>query len=127
MKAFRTPVKNARGLGSAHDGTHHWWVQRITALALIPLGLWFVASLVGLLQADYAAAVSWLAQPVNAVLLVLLLGVMFRHSYLGIQVVVEDYVHGSVTKLVTLVLLQFAHLVLAAAGIFVVLRIAFGA
>lgn len=124
---YRTPVKRARGLGSAHDGTHHWWLQRLTAVALIPLGLWFVASLLGLLQAGRAEVAAWMAQPFNAVLLSLLLTAMFWHSFLGVQVVVEDYVQGKAAKLVTLVILQFAHVLLAAVSLFVVLRLAFGA
>lgn len=124
---FRTPVKNARGLGSAHEGTAHWWAQRLSALALIPLTIWLVASLIALLQADYTTARDWVAEPFNTLVLALVLGTLFYHSWLGVQVVVEDYVHGKIAKLVTLVISQFLHFLFAALGIFAVLRIAFGA
>lgn len=124
---LRTPVKHARGLGSARDGTAHWWAQRLSALALIPLGIWLMASLIALLQVDYATARDWVGDPLNALLLVVTLGTLFYHSWLGVQVVVEDYVHGKSSKLVTLVISQFLHILFAALGIFAVLRIAFGA
>jgi len=122
---YRTPVKQARGLGSAHEGAAHWWAQRVSAVALIPLGLWFAVSVIGLLAADYDTAVNWMSQPWNAVLMSIFLGVMFYHSWLGVQVVVEDYVHLEWLKLVTLFVVQFAHFLLAAYAIFVVLRLAF--
>lgn len=124
--SFRTPVKQARGLGSARSGVHHWWVQRVTAIALIPLGVWFAASLIALLGADYVTATAWLSMPFNAVLTSLFLLVMFYHSWLGVQVVVEDYVHAEGLKVASLLLIKFAHVLLAAFGVFVVLRIAFG-
>jgi len=124
--SFRTPVKQARGLGSAGSGVRHWWMQRVTAIALIPLGIWFATSLIGLLNADYATAAAWLAQPFNAVMTSLLLLAMFYHSWLGVQVVVEDYVHGEAVKIASLIVIKFAHVVLAAFGVFVVLRVAFG-
>lgn len=123
---FRTPVKEARGLGSARSGVHHWWMQRVTAIALIPLGVWFAAAFIALLSADYPTATAWLSMPVNAVMTSLLLLVMFYHSWLGVQVVVEDYVHSEGLKVTTLLVIKFVHVLLAAFGLFVVLRIAFG-
>lgn len=124
--SFRTPVKQARGLGSARSGVGHWWVQRVTAIALIPLGVWFAGSLIALLSADYATVTAWLALPYNAVLTALLVVIMFHHSWLGVQVVVEDYVHAEGIKIASLLIIKFIHVLLAAYGVFVVLRIAFG-
>jgi succinate dehydrogenase / fumarate reductase membrane anchor subunit len=123
--SLRTPLGRVRGLGSAKDGVGHWWAQRMTAVALVPLLLWFAASLVQMAGADYAHVTAWIANPVVAVLLVLMFGAGFYHAVLGIQVVIEDYVHGKPARLVSLVALRFAGWVLAAAAIFSVLKIAF--
>lgn len=124
--SYRTPLARARGLGSAKDGTTHWIVQRITAVALVPLSLWFVVSILMLMHADYVAVVNWMHAPWNAILLVLLVLTMYWHAYLGLQVVVEDYVHVAWVKVSAIVLLRLLAVVLTAIGIFVVLRIAFG-
>jgi succinate dehydrogenase / fumarate reductase membrane anchor subunit len=124
--SFRTPVKQARGLGSARSGVRHWWMQRVTAIALIPLGVWFAASFIALLGADYVTVTAWLSNPLNAVLTAVLVAVMFQHSWLGVQVVVEDYVHAEGVKIASLLLLKFIHVLLAVYGVFVVLSIAFG-
>lgn len=124
--SYRTPLARARGLGSAKEGTGHWLVQRITAVALIPLALWFVISILMLMHSDYVTVVNWLHAPWNAILLVLLVFTVYWHAYLGLQVVVEDYVHVGWLKLSTLVVLRFLAVILAAIGIFVVLRVAFG-
>lgn len=124
--ALRSPIKHVRGYGSAHDGTHHFWVQRLTAVALVPLLVWLVVSVVGLTDASYDGFTAWVAAPLNSVLLTIALVAMFWHSQLGLQVVIEDYVHHAGAKLILLVGSKFAHIFLAAAGIFAVLRIAFG-
>lgn len=125
----KSPLGRVLGLGSAGKGTDHWWMQRLTAVALVPLGLWFVISMTVTLVAapahDHATIFAWIAHPVNAVLLVLLALTLVYHSKLGVQVVVEDYVHGA-PKVVTLILSNFLHAVLAVAAVFAVLRIAFG-
>ena len=87
MKKFRTPLGQVRGLGSAKEGSHHWWVQRLTAVALVPLSLWFVVSLISLSQADYPSVVAWLSSPLVTVLLLCLIWALFHHAQLGIQVV----------------------------------------
>ncbi|MGE5146160.1 MAG: succinate dehydrogenase, hydrophobic membrane anchor protein [Candidatus Eiseniibacteriota bacterium] len=125
--SYRTPIGRARGLGSAKDGTAHWWAQRLTALALVPLVLWFVISVVGLIGQGRGAVLDWIEQPVTAGLMILLIGAVFHHGQLGVQVVIEDYVHNEAAKLALIVLVKFAAVVLALTGILAVLSIAFGA
>lgn len=122
---LRTPLGQAIGLGSAKSGADHWWRQRLTAVALVPLALWFVAALIAHLGADRTAMVGWIGSPIPAILTILLIGSVFWHAALGLQIVVEDYVHGEGTKLAILVAVRFACFFLAVAGIFAVLRLAF--
>jgi succinate dehydrogenase / fumarate reductase membrane anchor subunit len=123
---LRSPLGRALGLGSAKEGVEHWWVQRVTAVALVPLTLWFVAGLVAHLGADHAAAVVWLGSPVTAIAMILLVVATFVHMALGLQVVIEDYVHHEAAKIATLVLVRLACWALGAAALFAVLRVAFG-
>jgi succinate dehydrogenase / fumarate reductase membrane anchor subunit len=123
--SLQTPLGRVLGLGSARDGVHHWWVQRLTSVALIPLSVWLLVSLLALPSLDYATVHAWIAHGWTAFLLSLVIGVAAWHSQLGMQVIIEDYVHGG-TKTVTLVVSTFAHVLLGAAAIFATLRIAFG-
>ena len=125
--SMRSALGRVRHLGSAKEGVQHWWAQRLTALALVPLTIWFVASVAYLAGADHAAFTGWIARPYNALLMIVLLAAGFHHAQLGLQVVIEDYVHGEGVKLVSLIVVKFAALLLALAGIFAVLKIAFGA
>ncbi|WP_439816149.1 succinate dehydrogenase, hydrophobic membrane anchor protein [Zavarzinia sp. CC-PAN008] len=122
--SLRTPLARARGLGAAKDGVHHWWVQRLTAIALIPLVLWFIVSTASLTWVDHAGFVAWLSQPLVAVLMIALLGTLFYHLKLGAQVVIEDYVHGEAVKIASLVALNFACFIVGLAAIFAVLKVA---
>ncbi len=123
---FRTPINQVRGLGSAKHGTHHWWLQRLTAIALVPLSLWLVASLVSLVGADYQNVVIWVRSPVVTVLLMCLLATLFHHAQLGLQVVLEDYVHTEWLKITSIVLMKFTALVLALASVLAVLKVSLG-
>ncbi len=123
----RNPLGAARGLGSAKSGTGHWWAQRATALALIPLGLWFAVAALQITHADYVDVVTWLHEPQTAILLSLFLTALFYHAWLGVQVVIEDYVHTEWLKVMTLLVIKGACILLAVAGVFTALRIAFGA
>lgn len=124
--SLRTPLAEARGLGSAKEGVGRWWHQRLTAVALVPLTLWFGFSVALLGSADYYTVIDWIAHPVNAVLMILLLAAGFWHGALGVQEVIEDYVSTEWKKVVLLLLVQLAAVVLALAGVFAVLRIALG-
>ena len=126
MKSLRSPLGSVVGLGSAKDGVHHWWLQRLTSIALVPLTIWFTVSLLSLPSLDHVTVVSWMAQSWTALLLIVLVLVATYHSQLGVRVVVEDYVHNSGMKTLTLVILTFAHAFLAVAGVFAILKVAFG-
>lgn len=125
--SLRSPLGKARGLGSAKSGVHHWWVQRTTAIALVPLLLWLVVSLVSLANASYADAVAWVGSPVVSTLLVALIATLFYHAQLGLQVVLEDYVHCPAIQLTAQLAVRFVCVLAALAGILAVLKIAFGA
>ena len=124
--SLRSPLGRVLGLGSAKEGVHHWWSQRVTSIALVLLSVWFVVSLLTLQSFDHATVVSWIARGWTALLLVIFVLVATLHSQLGVRVVIEDYVHGG-TKTLTLVLVTFVHCVVAAAGVFAILKISFGA
>ena len=115
--SLRTEIARVRGLGSAKEGVQHWWLQRLTALALIPLGIWLVASLVWLAGADHAEIALWLGAPFTLGALSLTLIIAFYHAVLGLQVVIEDYVHAKAAKFTLIILIQFAAIALAVAGI----------
>ncbi len=125
MKSMRTPMARVRGLGSAKDGTGHWWAQRLSALALIPLTVWFVASVIAMAGAEHAAMRAWVASPVVAGLLILLIVATFYHAVLGLQVVVEDYVHYEGIKFGAIIALKGLGIVLGLAAILAVLTILF--
>lgn len=126
--SLRSALGTAQGRGSAHSGVHHWWMQRLTALALVPLSVWLVASLAALQRvADpYQSVRAWIGQGWTAVLLILLVLTAAWHSRLGVQVVLEDYVHDSGTKTLAVILSNFAHVLVAAAGVVAILRVLFG-
>ncbi len=121
----RSPLARVRFLGSAKEGVSHWWVQRLTSVALIPLGGWMLASLLALPALDYRTVVGWISHLWTAVFLLLFVLTAAWHSRLGVQVLIEDYVHESGSKTVALALSSFAHVLLAVAGSLAVLRIAF--
>jgi len=124
--SLRSPLGRVLGLGSAKDGTAHWWAQRVSAVALIPLTLWFFFSLLALSNLDYGTVRAWLALPFDGFLTMLLVAVLAYHSYLGTIVIVEDYVTSAATKLFTLLLLRFLYVLAGGASVFAILRIAFG-
>ena len=124
--SLRSPLAAARGLGSAKSGTHHWWLQRVTAVALVPLTIWFVISLIVHSGASYEEVRAWIGSPVPAVLMICLIAGMFHHAQLGLQVVIEDYIHAEASKMAALFVVKGAAIFLGVLGIFSVLKIAFG-
>lgn len=123
--SIQTPMARARGLGSAKSGVGHWWHQRITAIANIPLVIWLVYSIVQLKGADYEVFSTWLAEPVNAVLMILFIISTFYHAVLGSQVVVEDYIESECLKIAKLIVQKLVFIALGVACIFAVLKVAF--
>jgi succinate dehydrogenase / fumarate reductase membrane anchor subunit len=124
--SLNTPLRQVLGLGSAKSGVHHWWLQRLTSIALVPLAIWFAVSLLCLPAFDHLTITAWMSQGLSALLLILFVLSASWHSRLGVQVVIEDYVHGAGTRTVLLVLSGFAHVFIAAAGVFAILKVAFG-
>ena len=123
---LRTPLGRVLGHGAAHSGTEHWWSQRLSAVALVLLGAWFLVSMLLLPGFAFETVQAWLRQPWNAVLAILLAATMAWHSSLGVQVVIEDYVHQPLVRVVSLVLSKFLHVLLAAAGLLAVVLAALG-
>jgi succinate dehydrogenase / fumarate reductase, membrane anchor subunit len=122
--SLRSPLGKVRGLGSARNGTHHWWMQKVTAVALIPLTIWFVSSIVQMTQADYGTVVKWMSSPVVAVLLVLFIITGMYHLKLGLQVIIEDYFHTEGAKIALQLLITFGCVLVGTAAVFSILKIA---
>jgi len=122
--SVRTPLARVEGLGSAHRGTEHFISQRVTAVALIPLAIWFAVSVLSLIGASRIEAVQFLAEPVNAVLMALFIIAALMHMVLGLQMVIEDYITGEAGKVVLLVLNKFFAWIVGAASILALLKIA---
>ena len=124
--SMETPLGRVRGLGSAKSGLDHWWHQRLTALALIPLTAWFAVSLVVIASGTYQQAVDWIRDPIVAGLLILMLAAGYYHLKLGMQVIIEDYVHVEWLKLTALIVVTFWCIALALASIMAVVWIWLG-
>lgn len=122
--SLRTPLGNARGLGSAKEGVGHWWHQRLTGIALAPLSILFVALVLCLINADYSEVRAAVAHPVVAVLLMSFVICLFYHGQLGLQVIIEDYVHHRATEITLLVLVKFSAFFFSVAGVLAIARIA---
>ena len=123
---IQSPLSRARGAGSAHEGTHHWWHQRMTAVANIPLMFWLVWSVTHMTGWSHAAFTGWLAMPVNAILMILAVISVFYHAALGAQVIIEDYVHDKACKVIKLTGAKLFFIAAAVACIFSVLKISLG-
>ena len=123
---LRSDLGRVRGLGSAKGGTSHWWAQRVTALALVPLSAWFVFSIINLVGVDREGLKVWVNGPVSFVLMVLFLIALFYHMQLGLQVVIEDYVHNERNKVISLILNKLIAVFLVVSGITALMKIAFG-
>jgi succinate dehydrogenase / fumarate reductase membrane anchor subunit len=126
MASYRTPLGRARGLGSAKQGVGHWVAERVTSIALVPLTLWGVSAVLRLAAGDYGFALGWIADPLNAVLMVLLIAISFWHMHSGLRVVIEDYIHEALNKTVLLVLNLFVCGLAGALAVFSILKVALG-
>jgi len=124
--SFQSPLARIKGLGASKTGVSHWLSQRFTAVVLVPLSIWLSISLVSLVGADHAAVVAWLKSPGVIVFLVLFVGVMMHHAQLGLQIVIEDYVHSEGVKFISLILVKFLALALTLIATFDLLKISFG-
>lgn len=124
--SLRSPLGRVKGLGSARQGTLHWWQQRLTAVVLAPLSLWLVFSLVSITSLGYAAVTLWMRKPINAVLLLIFILALFHHTQLGLQVVIEDYVESEGQKLACIILVKFLALFAGLASILAVLTVFMG-
>ena len=124
--SLRSDLGRVRGLGSAKEGTSHWWAQRLTAVALLPLSFWFVWAVINLVGVDHIGFKYWLNENANLVLMILFVGSLFYHKQLGLQVVSEDYVHGDTKKVTSLVLNLFVALFFGVSSIVALLKVAFG-
>jgi len=124
--SLRTPLAKVKGLGSAREGARHWWHQRLTAIALIPLSFWFVYSLAIMAGTEHAMIVQWLRQPHVALLFILFVAALFYHAQLGMQVIVEDYVHSEWQKITSIILIRFLALVGALSAILSILNVFLG-
>ena len=125
--SLQSPLGRVLGLGTAREGTSHWWGQRVSAVALVFLGLWFAFSLAALPGYGYEEALAFIGVPLNSILLLLLSLTLAYHSYLGIQVVLEDYLHAPGLKLAALLVSRYAHILLAVAAVYAILKIGLGA
>jgi succinate dehydrogenase / fumarate reductase membrane anchor subunit len=123
--SLMTPLNRVLGLGTAKGAAEHWWMQRVSAVALLPLGLWFAYELLALPSFDYAAVAAWVREPVTSILLILFIVAAGYHSAHGVQVVIEDYV-GKGWRAAALIASTLAHFALTVAAVFAVLRVAFG-
>ena len=123
---LRSPLGKARGLGTAKSGTNHWWVQRLTAIGLIPLSIWFIIEILLAVGNDYNEAKEVISQPFTAILLILFIVLTFHHAQLGLQVVVEDYVKRKSFEIGLLIVIKGAAILLSLTALFAVLSIAFG-
>lgn len=124
---MQSNLARVRGMGSAKEGVQHWWMQRLTAVALVPLTLWLAISIIAHAGAGHAAVTAWMGQPVPAILMILLVVGGYYHAKLGIQVVIEDYVHNEGVKFAALIGLKLLTVLLGVASVFAILKLAFGA
>jgi succinate dehydrogenase / fumarate reductase membrane anchor subunit len=125
VEMMRSQLGRVRGLGAAKHGVGHWWAQRLTAVALVPLTLWFIFSVYGLIGLSQPEVAHWVAHPVNTVLLLALVVATFHHSQLGLQVVIEDYVHTEFARFASLLVVKGIHVLLVLAAIVAVLKLSF--
>jgi len=124
MKTGETPLHKVQGLGASHSGTGHFWHERVTSVALIPLSLWFLYVMLGLSGTSEVTALQFLAHPWNAILMGAFVGFSLWHAYLGLQVVIDDYIHTAGAKIFLMLVVRFGVIAIASTSIFAIVRIA---
>ncbi len=124
--SLRSPLSKAIGLGSAKHGFSHWWRQRVTAIALVPLVIWFIFSVLCLIGSTHSEAVTWLSSPINATIMLLFVLTALYHGQTGLQVVIEDYIHAKWVNLTLLLAVKFISVILAVLAIISVLKVVLG-
>ena len=122
--SLQTPLAKVRGLGSAKEGVHHWWAQRVSGAALAPLTLWFVFSVATNAGASYEGWTAWMADPFNTVLMIAFVLTSFHHGHLGLQVVVEDYIPEEGLKLILVTVIKWLSVLLSIASTLAILKVA---
>ncbi len=122
--SLRTPIARVRHLGAARDGTHHWWMQRLTAVALVPLTLWFAAGVIAHVGAELSDVQDWLGRPINAAAMILFVAAAFYHGQLGMQVVIEDYVHHEGLKVASIVVVKLLSALLGLTCLIAIIQVA---
>jgi len=127
VAVLRTPLGRARGLGSAKTGSKIWWAERVTSVALVPLTLWFVWHVIALAGLPHAAVVDWMQYPINTVLMLCLVLTTFHHMHLGLQVVIEDYIHTEAVRIASLLAMRGATALLALASVVSILKLGLAA
>ncbi len=123
---LQSHLAKAKGLGASKEGTSHFFHQRVTALLLIPLSIWFCLNLAFLPQMSYQAVHSWIQQPFHSILLLLIIGSSFYHLQMGLQVIIEDYIATYATKLIAIIVMNLSCLLLAISAIYAILKISLG-
>jgi len=123
---LQAPLAKVRGLGSAKDGTHHFWNQRLSAIALVPLCLWIMVSIVRMTVMDYQTVTAWMALPLNAVLVLIFILALYYHALLGVQVVIEDYIHTEWQKIACIILVKFLIILTGLTSVLAVLKVFLG-
>ena len=121
---LRSPLGRVRGMGSAKQGSHHWWLQRVSSMALLPLMLWFVISVASLAGHSYADTILWIGHPLNATLLLLTIAIGFQHTASGLQVVIEDYVEDEMMRMASILVVKAACVIFGVLAALAVLKIA---
>lgn len=121
---IQSPLAKARGLGSAHEGAHHWLAERVTAVAILPLVLWVIYSMIDLRGTSYWEFTQWLSQPWNTALMIMFIAGVYHHAVTGLQVVIEDYVASHCTKLLQVIVVKIAFAFMGVASIVSILKIA---
>jgi len=124
MSSLQTPLHKVEGMGPAHSGTGHFWHERVTSVALIPLSLWFLYAMLGLAGTSEVTALQFLAHPLNALLMGAFICFSLWHAYLGLQVVIDDYIHTAGSKIILMLLIRFSVIAAGATCLFAIVRIA---